>query len=116
MREPRLTTTVWVSAVLRQLQANGIFATVLAKGDATAGTVIVACRARTGAINTYARTAAMDGSPAWIRTSKADLDDSQALAAMALARKRDPDLWWVEAELEDITPYLDGPLLGEHKA
>jgi hypothetical protein len=116
MTEPRLTTEFWVSAVLRQLQANSIFATVLAKGDATAGAVVMACRSRTGVIRTFARTAAMDGTAAWMETGREGLDDSQALERMARMRQRDPDLWWVEAELDDITPYLDGPLLDTHKA
>jgi hypothetical protein len=116
MSEPRLTTAVWVSALVRRLQANGIFAAVLARGDATAGAVTVACRSKSGAIRTFARTATLDGSPAWMETGKGPLTDSQSLHSLTLARQRDPDLWWVEAELEDITPYLDGPLLPTHKA
>ncbi len=115
MSPPRLTTSLWVSALLRRILADGYFAQVLAKGDVTAGAVILSTRSRQGDIRTFERTYTPAGDPAWIETGSAPISDSQALDSMAKARRRDPDVWWVEAELDDITPYIDGPLLQSHK-
>jgi hypothetical protein len=93
MSDPRLTTGLWVSALLRRLQGDGIFAQVLAKGDITAGAVIVSSRSKAGSIRTLERSYTRTGAPAWIDTSASLLTDSEALAAMARARSRDPDLW-----------------------
>ncbi len=111
MTTPRLTTSLWVSALLRRLQGDGVFAHVLAKGDATAGAVIFSTRSRQGEIRTLERTYTMAGEPAWIETGATPMSDSQALDSLATARRRDPDVWWIEAELDDAAPYLDGPIL-----
>jgi hypothetical protein len=116
MKVPRLTTSMWVSALIRRLQSNGVYATVLAKGDKTGGSVILASRARDGSIRTFVRTASLDDTVTWLETSKVPLTESDSLAAMRLARKRDPDLWWVEVELDDMTPYVEGMLANTHKA
>ena len=41
MTAPRLATSVFVSALIRKAQSDGGFAAVLAKGDETAGSVLV---------------------------------------------------------------------------
>jgi hypothetical protein len=114
MSDPRLTTGLWVSALLRRLHGDGVYAQVLAKGDIMAGAVVVSSRSKNGGIRTLERSYTRTGGPAWIDTSASPLTDTEALATMARARARDPDLWWIEAELEDLSPYLDGPILNIH--
>jgi hypothetical protein len=111
MSDARLTTGLWVSALLRRLQGDGVFVQILASGDMTAGAVIVSSRSKNGAIRTLERSYTRSGGPAWIETSATLLTDSEALAAMIRARSRDPDLWWIEAEVDDLSPYLDGPII-----
>jgi hypothetical protein len=115
MSTARLTSSLWVSAFLRRVQNDGGFAHVLAKGDPTAGAVIISTRSRQGEIRSFERSYTASGAPAWIERGTAPLTDSEALDAMGLARKRDPDVWWIEADVEDASPYLDGPILDTHK-
>ncbi len=111
MTMPRVTTALWVSAFIRRLGGEGHFAVVLAKGDAMAGGLIVCSRSRSGVHRIFTPTTLATGARAWIETRRDGLDDSGAVAALALARQRDPDLWWVEAEIDDLAPYLDGPII-----
>lgn len=115
MSMPRLTTSLWVSALLRRLQSDGVFAHVLAKGDATAGAIILSTRSKNNDIRMLERTATLQGTPAWMATSAVAQSESEALKSLAKARHRDPDLWWIEVDLDDLTPYLDGPILDTHK-
>lgn len=105
---PRLTTGMWISSVLRRTQANGIMATVLAVGDQSYGSVLIAARARSGLARLYTATMNQDGGRAWIETTKTALSDSEVLERTEALRKRDRDMWVLEIETEDPEPYLDG--------
>jgi hypothetical protein len=111
MSEPRVTTALWVSAFIRRLLSDGHFAVVLAKGDPVAGALIVCSRSSSGAHRLYSPVTTLMGTRAWMETRSDMLDDSGAVAALAKARSRDPDLWWIEAEIEGLATYLDGPIL-----
>jgi hypothetical protein len=111
MSEPRVTTALWVSAFIRRLLGDGHFAVVLAKGDPVAGALIVCSRSISGAHRLYSPITTLDGTRAWMETRSGVLDDAGAVTALAAAQQRDPDLWWVEAEIEGLAPYLDGPIL-----
>lgn len=96
---PRLTSAMLVSALIRKVEAEGGAGAVLAKGDATAGALLllVADRGRTVAIRE--RGLRPDGSSGWISTGPADLDDDEALATyLERRRKFDSDLWLVELD------------------
>lgn len=108
---PRLTSAVLVSALIRKAEAEGGTGAVLAKGDATAGALLllIADRGRTVAVRE--RGLRFDGSPGWISTGPADLDDGAALADyLERRRKFDTDLWLVEFDgiaLDTLDGMLD---------
>lgn len=94
----RLTSALLVSAMVRQMQAAGGHAMILARGDATAGAILIvlADRGRTQAI--VERTLGMDGY-ALMRTGPDDPDAPGVLAEyLARRRTRDPDLWVLELD------------------
>lgn len=94
---PRLTAGLWISAYLNRLRLSEIPAYVMAKGDATAGAVLV-------------KVATLDGQ-AVIHERRFDLErdtriwqvlaqgpEAEMDAILGRARGRDPDLWIIEIE------------------
>ena len=96
MTEPRLAARVWVAALLRSVHADGGFATVLARGDDIAGSVVLVHRDR-GAERALQRTLGADGSYFW----RVAATGESVAAWVARQRGFDPDLWVVELD----TPY-----------
>lgn len=96
---PRLTSALLVSALIRKVEVEGGTGAVLAKGDATAGAllVLIADRGRTVAIRE--RGMRPDGHSGWISAGPADLEDAEAMAGYLERRRRfDTDLWLVELD------------------
>ncbi|MDE2791954.1 MAG: DUF1491 family protein [Paracoccaceae bacterium] len=93
---PRLTAAFWVQAYLRRLQQEGIPAFLTAKGDETAGSVMVKLSTLDGRAELYQRVLDGDGERRWSVLSAgvdADVD-----AAVSRQRHFDPDLWVIEVE------------------
>ncbi len=90
---------VLVSALIRAVEGAGGGGMVLAKGDATAGAILIVAATRGRTAGMHERTLMPDGRYAWTRTGPADLEDPQAMAAWLDRRRRsDPDLWVVELD------------------
>ena len=92
-----LNSDLWVGALIRRAQIEGANATVVRKGDARAGTVIVK------AYNTADRTARLyseafgqDGERLWIQPVNGT--ESELDAYIERQRGYDPDIWVVEVE------------------
>ncbi len=97
MAEPRLAAEVWVAAYRRRLEMAHIPAYVTARGDATAGAVLVKCATMDGLAACYQRSFdLMSGARNWvvlIEGQEADVD-----ATIERQRAMDPDLWVIEIE------------------
>jgi hypothetical protein len=94
---PRLTADFWVRAYLARLEQAGIPAFVTAKGDATAGAVLVKVASLDGQARAYQRSFdLMSDARIWVVLS----EGTEAVVDAAIARQRsfDPDLWVIEAE------------------
>ncbi|MEM9250041.1 MAG: DUF1491 family protein [Pseudomonadota bacterium] len=95
----RLTAGLWIDAYRARLSAEGIPAFITARGDATAGAVIVKLTTLDGNATAYQRVAAFDGGRRWdVLAEGRDSDVDQTIAG---ARRMDPDLWVVEVEDRD---------------
>ena len=108
----RLTTEFWVGAYLGRLRLADIPAFVVAKGDATAGAVLVKQSTLNGLACVYQRSFdLMSGERAWVVLEKGD----EAVCDAAIARQRsfDPDLWVIEVEEREGRHLLDEPGLSE---
>ncbi len=108
----RLTSDVWVGAYLTRLRLNDIPAFVVARGDATAGAVLVKLNTLDGNAVCYQRSFdLMTGTRAWMELSagiEADVD-----SAVMSQRSFDPDLWVIEVEDRAGRHLLDEPGLSE---
>ena len=94
---PRLTADFWVRAYLARLQQAGIPAFVTAKGDATAGAVLVKAATLDGQARAYQRSFDLaSDSRVWVILQEGD--EPAVDAAIARQRSFDPDLWVIEVE------------------
>lgn len=92
----RLTAEFWVSAYLRRLSLADIPAFVTAKGDATAGAVLVKQAPLDGTAKLFQRSFDMDGGRIWVVLAQGAEHDVDAAIARQLGF--DPDLWVIEVE------------------
>ena len=68
MRRLRLSTDVWVYALLRRAEQGGAFGTILRRGDSQAGSVLVkAMHRRQGEARLYAEATRGDGERIWMQ-------------------------------------------------
>ena len=99
MSEARLKTEFWVQACVHRGSAAGIPVTVVHKGDATRGSVLVKLNRLEGGCTVLAETQDMSGARAWIKgTGAAPVAEAAADDYIARNRRTDPDLWVIEIE------------------
>lgn len=110
----RLDTRIWLDGHLRQLAARGEFYTIMHKGDAERGSVILklnmgestGCRILTQAYNA-------DGELGWLAALEGrTVPEGEADAYLNRMAERDSDVWIVEIESRDGTHPFPGKLLG----
>ena len=93
----RLTAEFWVSAYLARLRLADIPAFVVARGDATAGAILVKSSTLDGQATAFQRRSdPMSGESLWMELAAGP----EAAVDAAIARQRgfDPDLWVIEVE------------------
>jgi hypothetical protein len=107
--EPRLATSVLVSALIRMAEAEGGFGAVLAKGDATAGAVLVILTERGANPAAYERMLQPDGHYVWALSGSQVTENSAEVPGLVARRRRfDPDLWVVELDIPSIERFAAG--------
>ncbi|HET9630473.1 MAG TPA: DUF1491 family protein [Novosphingobium sp.] len=96
----RLPAHLEVGALLRRVQQEGGFATVLAKGEPDAGTIMVVLANRDEPARAFERMPGPDGTRAWT-LSRMAAPDSPAEFAQWLDRRsaQDRDLWIIELDV-----------------
>ena len=103
MTRARAASGLLVSALIRQVEAQGGNGAVLTKGDATAGALLLLIAERGVVRACRERGLKPDGSPGWIESGPAGDADAAALAAYVARRRRfDPDMWVVELDGIDV--------------
>lgn len=111
MAEPRLTAGFWVAAYLARLRQSDIPAFVVARGDGTAGAVLVKLNTLDGRATAFARSydPAADAR-VWLTLTAGP--EAEVDAAIARQRGFDPDLWVIEVEDRAGRHHLDEVGLG----
>ena len=104
----RLAAGLWVSAYLARLQAEGISTYVVARGDETAGAVLIKLATMDGKAQAFQRTFdLMSGTRTW--DTLAEGDERAVDEAIQKQRSFDPDLWVIEVEDARGRHMLDQP-------
>lgn len=108
--ETRLPAHVEVAGLIRAVEAAGGFATVIAKGERDAGTLLVVCCERGGTAAAYERMPQPDGTRAWTMARRQDTENPIEFWNYCERRKRqDPDLWIVELDVPKGKRFIDLP-------
>lgn len=94
---PRLTSAMLVSALVRRVNNEGGAATVLAKGDTTAGAILLILMERGIVQSVRERVLGGNGAYSWISVGPHDQADRDAY--LNRRRDRDSDLWLVELDI-----------------
>ena len=98
--EGRLPTHVEVSGLIRAVEAAGGFATVIAKGERDAGTMLIICCERDTNLRLYERMPLLDGTRQWTLVKTQSDENPQELTEYWQRRKRqDDDLWVLELDI-----------------
>ncbi|HEY0112325.1 MAG TPA: DUF1491 family protein [Allosphingosinicella sp.] len=96
MSDARLATSVLVGALIRKTEGLGGFAAVLAKGDASAGALLLILTERGGKPRILERVLQPDGRYSWSRVTGLVEDVPQFVARR---QRFDPDLWVLELDI-----------------
>jgi hypothetical protein len=97
--EPRLASSLLVTALLRRAEAEGGFGTVIAKGDATAGAIALILTERGANPRLFERMLQPDGGYGWHESSRGIAGGQELDALLERRRRFDPDLWILELDI-----------------
>ncbi|RYG33182.1 MAG: DUF1491 family protein [Burkholderiales bacterium] len=98
--DARLPAHLEVSGLIRSVQAEGGFATVLSKGDRDAGTILVVVTQNGLHSTAYERMPQLDGTRAWTSRISEDTENKEKFSEFLERRKnQDPDLWIIELDI-----------------
>jgi hypothetical protein len=108
--DARLPAHLEVSGLIRAVEAAGGFATVIAKGERDAGTLLVICCASGTGAAAYERMPQPDGTRAWMLSRKQDADNPREFWDYCDRRKsQDTDLWIVELDVPNAERFIERP-------
>ncbi|MBA4164064.1 MAG: DUF1491 domain-containing protein [Erythrobacter sp.] len=105
--EGRLPAHLEVGGLIRMVEAAGGFASVLAKGERDAGTVLILTMYRGEGAVLFERMPQLDGSRPYIAAKRQNDENPREILEYIEKRKRqDPDLWVIEADIADPERFI----------
>lgn len=108
--DSRLPAHLEVSGLIRAVQAAGGFATVLAKGERDAGTLLIICCENGTKLRAYDRMPQPDGAREWVVAKQQDDENpSEVSEFIARRRRQDSDLWILELDIANAERFIDAP-------
>lgn len=107
MSDSRLPTHVEVAGMIRAVQAAGGFATVLAKGERDAGTILVICCENGANTRLFERMPQLDGSRKFELTRAQDDEKPHEFSEYWQRRRdQDRDAWIVELDVANAERFI----------
>lgn len=92
---------------MRLAESQGGFATVLAKGERDAGTVLIVTTYRGEPAVLYERMPTLDGSRSFVASKREDADNKQEFSDYLARRQRqDPDIWLIEVDIAHAERFI----------
>lgn len=110
----RLPTRLEVQGLLRQVQAAGGFATVLHRGDADAGALIVVTTGPGEPPRAWERMPSLEGGRVWVCAIRGDsparapdaIDSQQVAQWLERRSQQDPDVWIIELDVPQAERFI----------
>jgi hypothetical protein len=110
--DDRLPTHIWVMAQVRRCNAEAVPATVVRKGEAMGGTLLLKLNRLEAGCQVLTQARDLDGALGWLAAFRGDpVPEAEADDYIARAVARDPDLWVVEIEHREGWHPFDGKVL-----
>ena len=103
----RLTTSVFVSGLIRLAEGSGGTGAVLTRGDATAGAVLILLVERGRQKSLLERLLQANGDYRWDQPLAAAYNAEEVDRFLARRRKFDPDCWVVELDVPSAERFTD---------
>lgn len=98
--EPRVAASMLATALIRKAEGEGGFGAVLAKGDETAGSILVILLEKGVNPRLFERLLQPDGRYAWQESGTQNIENpGQVPEFIARRRRFDPDLWLIELDI-----------------
>ena len=98
----RLPAHLEIGSLIRLAESNGGMATVLAKGERDAGTILIVTMYRGEGSVLYERMPQLDGTRKFMRTLEQDIENPHEFSQYLMRRRdQDPDIWIVEVDIAD---------------
>jgi hypothetical protein len=108
--EPRVPAHIEVAGLIRRVEAAGGFATVIAKGERDAGTVLVVCCGKGRLAAAYERMPQPSGRREWTLSRQQNADNQREFWDYCERREeQDDDLWIVELDVPDAERFIALP-------
>ena len=105
--EARLPAHVEISSLIRQVQAEGGFATVIKKGQREAGTILLVLTENGTNSRIFERMPQLDGSRIWHCAMTQDTEIPDEFDRYLERRaKQDPDVWILELDVKNGERFL----------
>ncbi|WP_271079062.1 DUF1491 family protein [Aurantiacibacter sp. MUD61] len=109
--DDRIPAHLEVSGLIKAVSAEGGFATVLAKGEKTAGTLMIVCCENGTKLRAYERMPQLDGTRAWVLSKSQDTEKPLEFSEYIDRRKRqDSDLWILELDVANPERFIGNQL------
>ena len=103
----RLPAHLEISGLIRAVDAQGGFATVIARGERDAGTILVVCCEHGSGCRIYERMPQPDGAREWTLAKSQDTENPSEFSDYLDRRKRqDGDLWIVELDIAGAERFI----------
>jgi hypothetical protein len=100
--EGRLPAHLEVSGIIRAIESQGGFASVIAKGEKDAGTILILTIYRGENAVLFERLPQLDGSRPYIAAKQQNPEKPEEIFEYLEERKKqDPDIWILEADIAD---------------
>lgn len=98
--DQRLPAHLEIAGLIRAVESEGGFATLIEKGERDAGTILVICCENGTNARLYERMPQLDGSRKWTLSRKQEADNQQEFSEYCGRRKaQDRDLWILELDI-----------------
>ena len=105
--EARLPAHLEATGFIRMIEAAGGFASVLAKGEKDAGTILILTMYRGEDAVLFERMPQIDGSRPYIAAKRQNPENKHEIFEYVERRRnQDPDIWVIEADIADPARFI----------